>query len=529
MKLYLFFATISFFQPFNNDCLRGYYADAKYELENGLPEQAIITYQEAIQNCQLNSEKQKEVLIKIDSIYATFREKIERQRQSAITAEKKAKANEEIATIALFESEARQLAAASIRAKEKWTSLELAYKAKSLMDSSKAELPSVLLGFGKAVRDSFLKTYSFEEGIISDCLMSGDKIILAKGKELIFIEGGAIRKIGAHNNYILELAFLEDKITSISKDGQLKIWNKKGQIIATRQLHSGKINFLQVDTLHKQLLTGGNDYFAFLLDENGNKIREMKHDSRVLAGQFSVNKNSILTRTIGNKVYIWYDSTSTSIPSNSHIYDAAFLSEFIITVDAAGMVKKYNQSGTLVSMFEQPNIPAIALKVDKNSLNYIAVFADGSAILGNNYSDSLLLFQANSIHSALLPFNRVAFSPKDDLFINIVNDSLKYIRKDGTLLKKIGQDVPIIQTSFSPDGQKIMTITNDFSVIVYNLKGSILLEITDFQSPVLGAKFSEDNQYIIAYSKQGKLITCPLPSKIYQHLNKKIKIRNQPR
>ena len=77
-----------------------------------------------------------------------------------------------------------------------------------------------------------------------------------------------------------------------------------------------------------------------------------------------------------------------------------------------------------------------------------------------------------------------------------------------------------IRDSCSTDGAYILTTSQDNTAKLWDTEGNLLLNLNDFQSPILDAKFSINQKGVIAYSKKGKIITCPIPAVQYQLLQK---------
>lgn len=535
MKIYYLSFLIILFGTPQNECLQGYREDAKYDFEKGKYEEAITTYQEAIQNCPLSKEERRDVLEELSSIYDIINQTIEekrkvadRERNIAKKAKDIAETNEKRAVREALQSEARRLASLADREKkDRKLKLKLAYEAMLLMDSSKTQLSNVLLAFGDAVRDSFLTIQPLQNKVINDFLVLNDLIVLAQGKELFFYGEDTSFTVLAHDSYIASLNVFNNKIVSSSRDGNLKFWSKNGTLLNSSKEHSGKINFIAIDFQNKQLLTGATDSMAYVWDNNAKIIAKRKHFSKIVKGDFTKDGKYLLTRTQNKIIHLWGNDISTEIEANSYIYDAVFLDNggAIVVADADGNVKKYNKYGQLSSHYQEVDNPAISLHTNSTEQYYIAVFASGNAILGEVKTNNIQQF--DSVSNALkppieqfIPFEQVMFSPVDASFIISSRNEVQHIDLDGNILSSFQQAFLVMLAKFSRDGESILTTATDFSIKVHR-NGQRLLDINNLQSPVLNAEFSQDGHRIVAYTKAGNLIICQHPDIIFEQLKNK--------
>lgn len=532
MKTYFLVLFIAIFYIPPNECLQRYLEDAQYDLKKEDYEEVITSYQDAIQNCQLTLKERSDVLSRLSEVYNIINQTINEERDAALNARdaaKKAKttadSNKRKAERAALQSEARRLASLADREEgNKILKLKLACEAMYLMDSSKTKLPNVLLAFGDAVRDSFLTIQHFSKEVIGDLISVENQLIIAQGNRLSFLKDGLIQQVGKQQAYILSLQEIDNQIITTAKDGSLQVWDKQGKLRTTSTAHKESINFLRFNNKKSQVLTGGNDHQTILWSSNAKKLKIMPHTAKVLDGDFSADGQRIFTRTQDKKVYLWETGLPKEISADAFIYDAAFLKNgtFLVTVDATGTVKQFDVNGQAITDYQLEKNPAIDIIMGPKKEYFLVLFADGTGVLAKATLGVIKEFMSNGLNlknkrTPYIPFKKATFSPLGEIFAVSFSNKVQLINLEGIIKTSFLQAYTITDLQFSADGQYILTTATDYSLKIYNLQGQLILDINKLQSPILKAFFSEDNQKIIAYTKKGRIISCPLPA-TYKHL-----------
>ena len=97
----------------------------------------------------------------------------------------------------------------------------------------------------------------------------------------------------------------------------------------------------------------------------------------------------------------------------------------------------------------------------------------------------------------------VAFSPDSQKVVTVSNDqTAKLWTIQGKLLRTfVGHEGNIYSVSFSPDGQTVATASKDETIKLWNLQGQVLHTFTGHQDSVYSVTFSPDGQYLASSSR----------------------------
>lgn len=111
--------------------------------------------------------------------------------------------------------------------------------------------------------------------------------------------------------------------------------------------------------------------------------------------------------------------------------------------------------------------------------------------------------EKNSLQGHKEAVTGVSFSPDGQKIVTVSNDKIvKFWTIQGKFLTQfIGHKESIYSVSFSPDGQTIATASKDETIKIWNLKGQILHTFTGHQGSVYSVTFSPDGKYLASSSR----------------------------
>lgn len=540
-----------FFFPLNssaNNCLEGYMADAGYFLDQKDYKNALNTYEEAIKNCYLNAEERTLVLTNLEAIHDTIKAEIEAQKDLAIEARKVAEiatklaeTNRKIAEkeaaqkrLEALRSEARRLAfLADDEQKDQQIKLFLAYEARRLMDSCQSTLPTVLKAFGDAIKENYTQQPKQSFSLLNDVMIHPKGAIIANQNELYFpAKATKPSTLAQHQDHILAILPFKDKILTYSKDHYLKLWSTEGQFIKDLAGHKGAVNFARFSPLKNWIVSGGKDSLAILWNKDGQLIKTLTHQATVYDADFSLHQPLFFTRAGNKRVHLWntLGKKIKTLPHQSYVYDAIFLHQpqYLVTATSEGLLHYWDYQGNLIET-ENYKHPIIELIAAPDQIHFLVRFADGSTLLKKGKTATILQLAATTINTSKLPattfqqttpIQQALFIPKTSTFLIQSGKKVQLLNFKGDILMSLAHEGNIHKVRCSKDGQYILTTSQDHTAKLWDTKGNLLLNLNDFHSTILDAKFSIDQKSIIAYSKKGKIITCPIPAVQYQLLQK---------
>ena len=331
-----------------------------------------------------------------------------------------------------------------------------------------------------------------------------------------------IRIENAHDNNINTVSISPDSqiIASGADDNKVKLWNKDGTPYNFNKIegsnilegHTGDVTSIifAPDTCPDNYLIAStdDDKTIRLWDKNGNLIRPQEkqkdnsnkgetfwnsdgepqevHDEDINSVSISPDCQKIATGGNDDKVKLWnLDGTLHKAIDNAHeddINSVSFSSDINSNILASASdddnVKLWNLDGTLHKAIDNAH---------KDSINSVSFSPDGQKIasgsadntlklwdLDGELSDSLIQQKQNNIDKGIVQgiVHSVSFSPNSRIIAS-GNDDYRvklWHREDGTLLGILdGHEKGVNSVEFSRDGTMLVSVSNDKSVIIWNL------------------------------------------------------------
>ena len=107
-----------------------------------------------------------------------------------------------------------------------------------------------------------------------------------------------------------------------------------------------------------------------------------------------------------------------------------------------------------------------------------------------------------------------SFSPDGESILTASDDNTAQVRdRRGQMIAELkGHQEPVISASFSPDGESIVTASLDNTARVWDLRGQMIAELKGHQAPVNSASFSPDGESILTASSDNTARVWPVGS-----------------
>ncbi|MBD2458719.1 AAA-like domain-containing protein [Nostoc sp. FACHB-87] len=250
----------------------------------------------------------------------------------------------------------------------------------------------------------------------------------------------------------LSLSFDGKKNATAGSDGTVKIWNKSGQKLSEFKADKGSVYSVIFTPNGQNLVTTGADGIAKLWDLSGNLLAKFSH----------------------NQEFIY----SISISPNGKI---------IATASRNGTVTIWNISGRQLRKFE----------AHQYRLNCLRFSPDGQSIVtaGSDKSSTYQSIRVTVI-SREIDGKYKELSPNDDARLwNLFGNKLAEFK---------GHEEAINNVSFSPDGQRLATASDDGTARLWDLSGKQLDATSKSQKVAIkDVSFSQDGKYIATAADDG--------------------------
>jgi WD40 repeat protein/serine/threonine protein kinase len=326
------------------------------------------------------------------------------------------------------------------------------------------------------------------------------------------VQSGKVRFQAPHGEFVLSVAYSPDGryLATGSSDKTIKIFDAaSGKELATLPGHQDGVLTVRFSPDGRKLLSGSYDNTARLWDlATRQTIQEFKgHSWWVWAAEFSPDGSRIVTAGQDGKAIVWQSSAvspqssglSSQPPAPSLQSHFTRLTEFT-GHDGAVYSARFSPDGTLVAtggydkrmMIWNPN------KVKPAD---IGRRLDGQP---DPPADYMIL----SGHDG--PLRSVAFSPNGQLVLSGSEDNTIRVWDvaSGEALKTLrGHGSPVRACAFSPDGRSVISGGDDQRVRLWNVEGYQeirVLHATVFaghEDAVLAARFSPDGRQVITASR----------------------------
>lgn len=313
------------------------------------------------------------------------------------------------------------------------------------------------------------------ESIISGYFSPDGKMVVTASYDSAAIvwdvtNGKLLRQLN-HDGIVRSAQFNLDgsKVVTASDDGSAKIWDvKTGHVLFNLIAHTDAVNLAAFSHDGKKIVTASHDGTAKIWDVNSGKllVTLKKHTSVVISATFSPDNTHVVTASYDDSSIIWDASSGNLIHA--------------LTGNASKIVE------TLYNPTRKEIITA-----SRNGTAGVYSLADGRMRLNLNV-------QSSKIYSTALS------SEGNKLVIGSDNGAVKlWDLQTGNLLSDLKHSGTINFSSFSPDGEKIATSSNDIftgTTRIWNASGTLISELLGHKRGVHKAIFSPDGKTILTCS-----------------------------
>jgi len=319
------------------------------------------------------------------------------------------------------------------------------------------------------------------------------------------IDGTLITTLAGHVGEVYEVLFLKDnQIVSGDEDGQLRRWALKNS------------HFLADLPPFKGAAFSPNGEFVSLFNDNGAQLWNAT-DGRflnqltefpIVTAAFSVDNQYVALADTDAKVWL-FNLTRQPIA----LFDAAqggdHLSKLVFNPQKSTLLALAND-GVRVWQTEQPFDLILFLVGDFSDAGFTP---DGQMVFTADdnghvtFWDGSVIFRTIDAHQQAI--NQLVFSPDGNKFLSFSKDyTAKLWNSDnGHFLTTLsGHNGDVRSAAFSPLGDKILTTSTDSTVRIWDgFSGAPLSVFRGHQGTVLSGKFTDDGARVVSWADGGNV------------------------
>lgn len=288
-------------------------------------------------------------------------------------------------------------------------------------------------------------------------------------------------------------------------NGNMTLRQLNGKVIARLTGHTNLITSLEFSPDGQQILTASADHTAKLWDINGKLRMDFSgHFNRVSSAVFSPDGFTVLTASRDNSAKLWHlkERFLTELgPHQSTVQSAATSPDGRKILSVSGnSIYLWQASGKLTARMSEHIKSVNTACFSNDGKRILTSSADGKAILWN--------LEGKAVHRLTHGGNveMAVFSPDSQEILSASYDNTARLWNiNGKEIRRFKHNNRVNTACFSPDGKFILTASEDKTAKLWTREGNIVRTFTIGAEPVQMAHFSPDGQKILTLSTIGQL------------------------
>ncbi|MEO0434392.1 MAG: TIR domain-containing protein [Cyanobacteria bacterium J06656_5] len=361
-----------------------------------------------------------------------------------------------------------------------------------------------------------LQSEDKEESTVWSLAISPDGTQIVSGRDdglihLWTVQGQLLKTLRGHTGAIITVAVSPDGrlIASGGSDEIIRLWDQQGNLLQELEGHTDSVMSLTFSPNGQWLISGGNDNTVRVWSRDGQPVGPplIGHDYYVYSVAVSPDGGTILSGSEDSTLRLW-DQQAVLQRQSIRVHDGAVNGmatngEMLVTGSDDNTLRLWNGNGEpMAAPFQGHTDSVLSVDISQDGQTIVSGGADTTVRLWDPQGDAIASLEAHQE-----PVNAVAIHPTQSLMAS-AGETIRLWDLQGNPvgLPIEGHEETINTVAFTPDGQRLISGSDDRTIRIWDLQGNpVGPPIEGHTDDVNAIAFSPDGQRFVSASRDQTL------------------------